>query len=230
DFPVYAHGGNSSSRKKMDIHSLLAGVTSERLVEYDFVARNLVSRRKRTKILDIGAGGAGLAQAIGEFGGGGWQVVGIDIIEGGCDVRMDARFAGFADGAFDQIISISTIEHIGLFSGAIDDLGDLKAMQEIFRILDKAGSAIITVPYGKLATTVRQEYRVYDRRALGRLVCQFLVAKKEFYRYNSGKWLRCSQRVAERGGDGYVPAKFHSGACACLLLKKKGRKLQRHGN
>jgi SAM-dependent methyltransferase len=214
----------------MDIHSLLAGVTSERLVEYDFVARNLVSRRNRAKILDIGAAGSGLAHAIGEFGGSGWQLVGIDIIEGGCDVRMDARFAGFADGAFDQIISISTVEHIGLSSGAIDDFGDLKAMQEIFRILDKAGSAIITVPYGKSGATVRQEYRVYDRQALGRLACQFLLAKKEFYRYSSGKWSRCSQRAAEKGEDGYVPAKFHSGVCACLLLRKKGRKPQRHGN
>src|SRR5437867_10378058 len=94
DIPVYSL--SAGRRDKLDVHSLLAGVTSERLVEYDFLARNLTSPLKKANILDVGAGGPGLLQAIREFGGR-WQVFGIDLAQG-CDAVMDARSAGFRDG------------------------------------------------------------------------------------------------------------------------------------
>ena len=125
---------------------------------------------------------------------------------------MDALSAGFRDKAFDQVISISTIEHIALD----DKSGDAKVMQEIFRLLKKGGSAIITVPYGRGG---RSEHRVYDRRSLAKLASSFKVAQKEFYRYDTGKWSKCSQAAAD-GADPRIPLHFHSAACACLLLRK----------
>jgi SAM-dependent methyltransferase len=212
DIPIYSMSAGKNDR--LDVHSLLAGVTSERLVEYDFVSRHLVSSRSAT-ILDVGSAGSGLVQAIREFRSG-WQVFGIDLARAS-DAVMDARSAGFRDGAFDQIISISTIEHIGLGSGAGDKNGDTKAMKEIFRMLKKGGSAIVTVPYGR---ENRPEHRVYDRRTLAGLADRFSVPKKEFYHYDAGKWKKCSQADAYRSRS-QVPLHFHSGACACLLLKKK---------
>jgi hypothetical protein len=209
DVPVYSL--STGSRKKLDVHCLLAGVTSERLVEYDFVARNLASRLKKANVLDIGAAGSGLVEAIREFRSG-WQVLGIDLAQGG-DAVMDACSAGFRDKAFDQVISISTIEHVALD----DKSGDAKAMQEIFRMLKKGGSAIITVPCGMGG---RPEHRVYDRKSLAELASSFKVAKKEFYRYDSGKWLKCSQAAADRA-DSQIPLHLHSAACACLLLEKQ---------
>lgn len=209
DIPVYSL--SAGRRSRLDVHGLLAGVTSERLVEYDFLARNLVSPLKKANILDVGSAGSALVQAIREFGKK-WQTLGIDLEQGG-DATMDARSAGFKDAAFDQVISISTIEHIGLD----DKNGDAKAMQEIFRILKKGGSAIITLPYGR---EKKPEHRVYDRKVLAKLVSNFSVAKKEFYRYDAGKWIKCSQAAADRA-DSRVPLHFHSAACACLLLKKQ---------
>lgn len=237
EFPVYSldegNRGSSKKRKKLDVHSLLAGVTSERLAEYDFVARNLVSPGRKAAILDIGSAGSGLARAIERFGGSKWQVLGIDLAERegeeeeggerGCDARMDARSTGLRSGSFDQVVCISTVEHIGLSCGISDGDGDAKAMKEMYRVLKKGGSAIISIPYGNRASIVRQQHRVYDSRALVRLAARFFVAKKEFYRYRSGRWLRCSQAAAGRAADNgsYVPSKFHSAACTCLLLKKK---------
>src|SRR6266511_514581 len=127
EVPIYSlsesstasNSSSNSSAKRLDIHNLLVGVTSERLVEYDFVARNLVSSKKDAYILEIGSAGSRLAEAIKEFGKGKWQVFRIDTAESSCDVRMDARMAGFRDEMFDQVICISTIEHIG-----IDNNGD----------------------------------------------------------------------------------------------------------
>lgn len=213
DIPVYSLSAVKLDR--LDVHSLLAGVTSERLVEYDFLARNLMSPRKSAAILDVGSAGSALAQAIREFGSR-WQVLGLDLVQG-CDAMMDARSIGFRDGVFDQVICISTIEHIGLGCGISDKSGDARTMQEILRVMKKGGSAIITVPYGRKK---RPEHRVYDRSALAKLVSHFSVAKKEFYRYDAGKWIRCSQTDADRA-DSQIPLHFHSAACACLLLKKQ---------
>lgn len=211
DIPVYSL--SAVKRERLDVHGLLAGVTSERLVEYDFMARNLVSPRRSATILDMGSARSQLVQAIREFGSR-WQVFGIDLIAG--DAMMDARSAGFRDQVFDQVISISTMEHVGLSFGTNDKSGDAKAMREIFRILKKGGRAIITVPYGR---EKKPDHRVYDRKTLARLAGPFSVAKKEFYCYDAGKWVKCSQAAADRA-DSPVPLHFHS-ACACLLLKKQ---------
>jgi SAM-dependent methyltransferase len=238
EVPIYslserstANNNNSSSNsgfKRLDIHNLLVGITSERLVEYEFVARNLVSSKKHADILDIGSGSSLLAKAIGELGKGKWQVFRIDIAESNCDARMDARMTGFRKEVFSQVICISTIEHIGIGinSGDDDDEdGDLKTVKEILRILKKGGSAIISVPYGKIK---KLNYRVYDRHALSRLVAvdneEFSVAaKKEFYCYDAGKWKRCSQSTADRNiaDDVHAPLHFHSMTCACILLRKR---------
>jgi SAM-dependent methyltransferase len=240
EIPIYSlsesctanNNNNSSSSnsgfKRLDIHNLLVGITSERLVEYEFVARNLVSSKKQAAILDIGSGSSLLAKAIGELGKGKWQVFRIDIAESNCDARMDARMTGFRKEVFSQVICISTIEHIGIGinSGDDDDEdGDLKTVKEILRILKKGGSAIISVPYGKIK---KLNYRVYDRHALSRLVAvdneEFSVAaKKEFYCYDAGKWKRCSQSTADRNiaDDVHAPLHFHSVTCACILLRKR---------
>lgn len=223
------NNNNSSDRgfKRLDIHNLLVGITSERLVEYEFVARNLVSSKKQAAILDIGSGSSLLAKAIGELGKGKWQVFRIDIAESNCDARMDARITGFRKEVFSQVICISTMEHIGIGinSGDDDEDGDLKTVKEILRILKKGGSAIISVPYGKIK---KLNYRVYDRHALSRLVAvdneEFSVAaKKEFYCYDAGKWKRCSQSTADRNiaDDVHAPLHFHSMTCACILLRKR---------
>ncbi|MDW0121486.1 MAG: methyltransferase domain-containing protein [Nitrososphaeraceae archaeon] len=238
EIPIYSlsesctanNNNNSSSNsgfKRLDIHNLLVGITSERLVEYEFVARNLVSSKKQAAILDIGSGSSLLAKAIGELGKGKWQVFRIDIAESNCDARMDARMTGFRKEVFSQVICISTIEHIGIGinSGDDDEDGDLKTVKEILRILKKGGSAIISVPYGKIK---KLNYRVYDRHALSRLVAvdneEFSVAaKKEFYCYDAGKWKRCSQSTADRNiaDDVHAPLHFHSVTCACILLRKR---------
>lgn len=212
DIPVYSILARRHNR--LDVHDLLAGVTSERLVEYDFLARNLLSPLRKANLLDVGTAGSALLQTIKEFGQK-WQALGIDLKES--DMIMDARSTGFRGGEFHMVICISTLEHIGLEHDIDDKNGDAKAMKEIFRILKKDGSAIITVPYGR---EKKPEHRVYNKSSLAKLVSPFSVVKKEFYRFNAGKWIKCSQSDADRPYS-QVPLHFHSAACVCLLLRKQ---------
>ena len=60
--------------------------------------------------------------------------------------------ARFRDEIFDQIIFLSTIEHIGIpFHNynikESDELGDIRAISEIRRVLKKGGTVIVTLPY-----------------------------------------------------------------------------------
>jgi hypothetical protein len=61
------------------------------------------------------------------------------------------------------VISINTIEHIGIGNDALDDDDDVKTVKEFSHILKEACGAIITVPHGKIK---RPEHKVYDRHAL----------------------------------------------------------------
>jgi SAM-dependent methyltransferase len=228
---IYSLSYKSASKpNRLDLNGLLAGVTSERLVEYNFLKRNLVSPNIEAKILDIGFADSNLTKTIGKFGYMSWNVFGIDIRKveekSTCIslAAMDARRLGFRDRVFDQIICISTIEHIGVPSRAYnisksDELGDMKTISEIHRVLKKGGTVVVTLPYS--STIKKQEYRIYDKFSLDNLTKMFSVKRKEFYRLDKGKWKKCSESVADKVNNILrIPSYFHSDVCACLLLKK----------
>jgi SAM-dependent methyltransferase len=229
--PVYSLLIESPGRNKLDIDGLLAGVISERLVEYPFLTRNLISPDTKARILDIGSANSPLTKAISKFGNKKWQVIGIDIatvsekFDSLSLTRMDARLLGFRDEVFDQIICISTIEHIGIPSDYYnirqsDELGDMRAISEIYRVLKKGGSVIATLPYGNKIK--KQDHRIYSKSSLDNITLVFSVIRKEFYRYDDGKWKKCkNQSIADKiSNTKGIPPYFHSRVCACLLLGK----------
>lgn len=71
--PIYSLS-RTSRGNKLDFDGLLAGVTSERLVEYPFLARNLVSTRVEARILDVGSGKSDMTETISKFGKKKWQL------------------------------------------------------------------------------------------------------------------------------------------------------------
>lgn len=229
--PIYSLSIETSGRNKLDIDGLLAGVISERLVEYPFLVRNLISPDTKASILDIGSANSPLTKAISKFGNKKWQVIGIDIVtvsekfDSLSLTRMDARLLGFRDEVFDQIICISTIEHIGIPSDYYnvrqsDELGDMRAISEIYRVLKKGGTVIATLPYGNKIK--KQDHRIYSKSSLDNITRDFSLIRKEFYRYEDGKWEKCrNQSIADKiSNTTGIPPYFHSRVCACLLLGK----------
>ena len=234
--PIYSIYTDSQITNRLNIDSLLAGVCTERLIEYPFLERNLISTNLRATILDIGSAQSTLVKAVAKFGDAMWRVIGIDInrlhdIEGisfFTFYRMDSRKLGFCDEVFDQVICISTVEHIGFLSEAYDihdedDQGDVKMISEIYRVLKKGGTLILTLPYG--TTMQKREYRIYNQTSLASLISEFSIIKKEFYQYDNGIWKKCvSESEANKmANKDVIPSYLHSNICLCLLLKKNSR-------
>jgi SAM-dependent methyltransferase len=93
----------------------------------------------------------------------------------------DLRQTFFRDAAFDIVISVSTIEHIGLDNTVLytrdssknesDSLGFLAAVKEFKRILRPGGLCLITVPFGRQG--VHGWYQVFDMDQVMKMVDTF---------------------------------------------------------
>lgn len=178
---------------------------TDRYVEYPFVINSLPSLP--AKILDVGCAGSYLPLLLAGFG---YHVHGIDVREYAIINRIkfpnfrfskeDIRKSGFSDNYFDAVISVSTIEHIGLSGryGMDEDIdGDRKAIAEMKRITKKCGAIVVTVPFGR-AKIIRPDCRVYDFARLKRIENGLSLAREAYYMQDeAGDWYECQRQEAE---------------------------------
>lgn len=113
----------------------------------------------------------------------------------------DLRDTYFANSAFDVIISISTIEHIGLdntkfhqkksISRESKDGSYLDAVKEYKRVLRSGGKCFVTVPFGK--RFIGEWYQIFDLEMIMGIIGTFEPETFElcFYGYISNEWVRC---------------------------------------
>lgn len=207
----------------------------DRYAEYEFVLRNLISRDMEAKILDVGCSTSAFSSKISKFSRNRCEIIGIDIVNeigslGFPLILMDAMNIGFKNKTFDQVMCLSTMEHIGLDYEGVNAKhkdpnceinGDALAMKEIWRVLKDKGTLILSVPYGRLIIK-QQGYRVYHKESLSILTNMFFVVKKEFFGLKKGKWTKYNELEANNSTLlEYSSQKFHSDIIACLLLEKR---------
>lgn len=118
--------------------------------------------------------------------------------EGVSYVFEDLRSSCFRDNYFDWIVSLSTIEHIGLDNTMLytDDASKnencattyMAAVMEYHRMLKPGGVLYLSVPFGKHEN--RRWFQIFDGAMVDDLVAAFNPSKKEirYFKYEALGW------------------------------------------
>ena len=143
-------------------------------------------------------------------------------------VAGDTLAPPFQPDAFDLILAISVIEHIGrdnpIYGGREQperEFGDLEAVAGLASLLRPGGRLLITLPFGRLED--HGWFLQYDLRRIQALVessgCEPTLA--EYYAYGAGGWTgpvdpATLSQVEYRAGG------FAASAVACVELTRRG--------
>jgi SAM-dependent methyltransferase len=152
---VVAFARGARGRGERPRHLQAPPGTDERLVEVPWV----LARLRPGRALEVGWAFAEPAYIAGLLEATGGDLVGADLAEGEAPgfetVVADVRELPFEDACFDQVLLVSTLEHIGAdnevygVEGARDESGREAALIELRRVLRPSGRLLVTVPLGE---------------------------------------------------------------------------------
>ena len=122
-------------------------------------------------------------------------------------VYSDLRNLPFKDNYFDEVVSISTIEHIGMDNSLYSankafvegkKLDFLKAVCELRRVTRPGGKIYITVPYGKYTDFGR--FQQFSIEMINLLIETFAPNKlvETYYCYESGGWVLGDKQYCQK--------------------------------
>lgn len=168
--------------------------TDERVVEIPWVLSRL---RTAGRVLEVGYAFAETAYLAGLLRSG-VELVGVDLatreVEGMERVEADVRTLPFDGRSFDQVLLVSTLEHVGADNAVYgleretDTGAPLQALRELRRVLRPDGSLLVTVPLGEPGDYgwFRQECERGWTRLYGR--AGFFVEEQEAYELTPEGW------------------------------------------
>ncbi|MEM3618223.1 MAG: class I SAM-dependent methyltransferase [Candidatus Bathyarchaeia archaeon] len=173
------------------------------------------------RILDVGCCESRLAETLAELGVFS-EVWGIDIRPYPTGrfrfLQEDIRRTSLPTEYFDQIVAISTLEHLGMNCYGnkwLDPVhGDRMAILEMYRILKHRGYMYITLPYGN--SLGNYWIRYYNKNTLNNLLFG-LDYEATYYRKIGNKWVECEEEEAAKtpSGEGALPQ-----AIVCVWVVK----------
>ena len=170
--------------------------TDERVVEIPWVLSRL---RASGRVLEVGHAFAETAY-LGALLRSGVELVGADLaaaardIEGMETVEADVRELPFPDRSFDQVLLVSTLEHIGAdntvygLDAESDGAARVEALRELKRVLRVDGGLLVTVPLGEPGD--HGWFRQEDEQGWAALFARadFFVAESEAYELHDEGW------------------------------------------
>ena len=153
-------------------------------------------------------------------------------------VYEDLRDSCFRDNYFDWVVSLSTIEHIGLDNTMLytqdetkcenDDDAYLAAVKEFKRVLKPNGTLFLSMPYGQHRN--HGWFKIFDAEMVDRIIKAFAPAeyRESHFKYKADGWL-VSDREQSSGATYFdIHTQKHyaadfaaaSRAVVCLELRK----------
>jgi SAM-dependent methyltransferase len=145
-------------------------------------------------------------------------------VPGMARARGDLRALPYREGAFDLVICISTIEHVGMdnmrygLAGHRSVGGDVAALREMERTVRLGGRVLITVPFGR-----REEHDWFVQYDSGRwedLVgsTSLREEEREVFELAQGGWVRATAtKKLERLSYGQGAPAARAVLCASLV-------------
>jgi SAM-dependent methyltransferase len=203
--------------------------TDERLVEVPWV----LSRLRPGRVLEVGYAFAEPAYIAALVAADPGELVGVDLAEaevpGFETVVADARELPFPDTSFDQVLLVSTLEHVGADNevygvhGGSDDTGREAALRELRRVLRPSGSLLVTVPLGE-----QGDYGWFRQEDIGgwtRLFtgAGYFVEEQEAYELGDDGW----RSAPTFDPEGVVYGARGPAASAVLCAELSPRRLRR---
>jgi SAM-dependent methyltransferase len=172
---------------------------SERILEPIFVHTRLPAPPAR--VLDLGCAESTNPAEMASLG---YDVVGVDLRPHPLEQRSFRMLRGdvtrlpLGNDSFDVVVSLSTLEHVGLAWYADHKAGrsDRRAVAEVGRVLRKGGRFILTIPFGEAATTPVQ--RIYDSAGLDGLLADFRRVETVYGVRDGESWSICEDERRAR--------------------------------
>ena len=173
------------------------------------------------RVLDVGYAFAEPAYLAGLVALGAADLAGADLakadVPGLSPIVADVRRLPLADGVFELVFCISTLEHVGRDNEVYDvdaprdEHGDEAALRELHRVLTRDGRLLVSVPTGErddqgwqLQRTPGDWIAVFERAG-------FVVFEDELYVRDTDGWR--SATLAEAGA-----ARYRDGGAGAVLL------------
>jgi len=152
----------------------------------------------------------------------------------------DLRDCCYKDNYFNYVISISTLEHIGLDNTMLytDDISKkeelldsyLLVVDELNRVLKPGGRLYISVPYGRYKKY--QWLQIFDDRMLDQLITAFapITVNESLFRYEHDGWKVSSREASKEATYFDIHQQINydedyaagSRAVACIEMIKRG--------
>jgi SAM-dependent methyltransferase len=193
--------------------------TDERLIEIPWA---LARVRPGDRVLDVGTANAEPAYIAALLGRGATEIAGVDLAEadipGIRTLVADVRDLPFENGAFDVVLCVSTLEHVGrdnrVYGAALeaDPHGVADALDELRRVLAGDGRLVVTAPTGEPEDHgwfVQLEPKAWNDAFLE---AGFSVLEEEIYAAGPEGW---------RAAPDFEPAGVRYGASATAVLCAK---------
>jgi len=202
----------------------LVGGRSERDLEYDFVLRHV--GKGNLQILDVGGVGSLLPLYLARKG---HKVTVYDVRRypeahpNLTVIKGDFLANSLPDAAFDLVVMVSTIEHIGFgcYGDPVIADGDSVAIQQVYRVLKERGRLILTTPFTAQHRIYNSFERWYDMDRLTQLLGSFRIVALEFWLpvlWFRGRCLKWTQTTLDQARQAEAVYGYH--ATICVVAEK----------